>query len=162
MGAPVFDLSQVPFNAAGLQSRPCGTDMLWPLHLPQAERWFSVLSMGNPHAVQLVDALTDEQVHAEGPLIERHERFVARVNAGFMQHLGGDAIALRVWERGVGETLACGSGACAAAVAALRRGLVRSPVSVHMRGGLLTIAWEGAQVLMTGPAETVFSGEIEL
>jgi diaminopimelate epimerase len=162
MGAPIFDLAQVPFDASGLAGRARGADTLWPLRLAHAERWLSVLSMGNPHAVQRVDILTDEQVQSEGPLIERHERFAARVNAGFMQHLSDDAIALRVWERGVGETLACGSGACAAAVAAIRQGFVRSPVTVHTRGGLLTIAWQGAEVLMTGPAQTVFSGEIEL
>ena len=124
----------------------------------------TVLSMGNPHAVQVVDDVDRAPVAADGALIERHPRFPRRVNAGFMQVLGRQAIRLRVWERGAGETLACGTGACAAAVAGILRGLLDSPLTVHARGGELRIAWAGAgqPVLMTGPAEAVFDGEIEL
>ena len=120
--------------------------------------------MGNPHAVQVVDNVDTHPVGAHGPLIERHERFPKRVNAGFMQIIDRHSIKLRVYERGSGETLACGTGACAAAVAGIRRGLLDSPVRVTTRGGDLNIAWGGAgrPVLMTGPAVTVFTGEIEL
>ena len=124
----------------------------------------SVVSMGNPHAVQVVASVDDAPVGEHGPLIEAHARFPQRVNAGFMQVVDKHAIKLRVYERGAGETLACGTGACAAAVAGIRRGLLESPVRVSTRGGDLTIAWggEGRPVLMTGPAQTVFSGEIDL
>ncbi len=124
----------------------------------------SVVSMGNPHAVQVVDSVDTAPVAEHGPLIECHARFPQRVNAGFMQIVDQHAIKLRVFERGSGETLACGTGACAAAVAGIRRGLLASPVRVTTRGGDLTIAWggPGRPVLMTGPAVTVFSGEIEL
>jgi diaminopimelate epimerase len=124
----------------------------------------SVVSMGNPHAVQVVDSVDTAPVGEHGPLIERHPRFPQRVNAGFMQIVDRHAIKLRVYERGSGETLACGTGACAAVVAGIRRGLLDSPVRVTTRGGDLTIAWGGADrpVLMTGPAVTVFTGEIEL
>lgn len=124
----------------------------------------SVVSMGNPHAVQVVADVEAAPVGAHGPLIENHERFPQRVNAGFMQIVDRHTIRLRVYERGAGETLACGTGACAAAVAGIRRGELESPVRVHTRGGELTIAWggEGRPVLMTGPAVTVFTGEIEL
>jgi diaminopimelate epimerase len=124
----------------------------------------SVVSMGNPHAVQVVDSVDSAPVGEHGPLIESHARFPQRVNAGFMQVVDKHAIRLRVYERGAGETLACGTGACAAAVAGIRRGLLESPVRVSTRGGDLTIAWggDGRPVLMTGPAQTVFSGEIDL
>lgn len=124
----------------------------------------SVVSMGNPHAVQVVASVDDAPVGEHGPLIESHARFPQRVNAGFMQVVDKHAIRLRVYERGAGETLACGTGACAAAVAGIRRGLLESPVRVSTRGGDLTIAWggEGRPVLMTGPAQAVFSGEIDL
>ena len=124
----------------------------------------SVVSMGNPHAVQVVDSVDSAPVGEHGPLIESHASFPQRVNAGFMQVVDKHAIKLRVYERGAGETLACGTGACAAAVAGIRRGLLESPVRVSTRAGDLTIAWggEGRPVLMTGPAQTVFSGEIDL
>ena len=124
----------------------------------------SVVSMGNPHAVQVVDSVDSAPVGEHGPLIESHARFPQRVNAGFMQVVDKHAIRLRVYERGAGETLACGTGACAAAVAGIRRGLLESPVRVSTRCGDLTIAWggDGRPVLMTGPAQTVFSGEIDL
>ena len=125
----------------------------------------AVLSMGNPHAVQLVDDVDTAPVLETGPLIEGHVRFAKRVNAGFMQVVNRHTIRLRVYERGAGETLACGSGACAAVVAGIRLGLLDVKVDVQTRGGVLTIEWSGAldaPVLMTGPATTVFESEIEL
>jgi diaminopimelate epimerase len=120
--------------------------------------------MGNPHAVQVVADSETAPVASQGPAIEQHPRFPKRVNAGFMQVLDRHAIRLRVFERGAGETLACGTGACAAVVAGIRRGLLDSPVKVATRGGDLSIAWAGgnAPVLLTGPAVTVFDGEIEI
>ena len=164
MGVPVFEPARVPFDAEGLVARAEERDRLWPLGIGGRTIEFSVLSMGNPHAVQVVDDVDRAPVAADGALIERHPRFPRRVNAGFVQVLGRQAIRLRVWERGAGETLACGTGACAAAVAGILRGLLDSPLTVHARGGELRIAWAGAgqPVLMTGPAEAVFDGEIEL
>jgi diaminopimelate epimerase len=120
--------------------------------------------MGNPHAVQLVEDVDQAPVSTEGPLIERHPRFPRRVNAGYMQVLDRRHIRLRVYERGAGETLACGTGACAAVVAGIRRGLLDSSVEVSLRGGKLRVRWAGETqpVWMTGPAVTVFDGEIEL
>jgi diaminopimelate epimerase len=164
MGLPVFEPARVPFDAEGLVARAERHDRLWPLEIGGRGIEFSVLSMGNPHAVQVVADLEQAPVATDGPLIEHHARFPRRVNAGFMQLLDRHAIGLRVWERGAGETLACGSGACAAAVAGILRGALASPVTVRARGGELRIAWAGAgqPVLMTGPAETVYEGEIEL
>ena len=124
----------------------------------------AILSMGNPHAVQVVRDIERANVERQGPLIERHVRFPDRVNAGFMQVIDRHAIRLRVYERGAGETLACGTGACAAGVAGISRGLADSPVRVATHGGELVVAWAGetAPVLMTGPARTVFEGAIEL
>jgi diaminopimelate epimerase len=124
--------------------------------------------MGNPHAVQEVDDVEQAPVRTQGPMLEQHPRFPQRVNAGFMQVLGRSSVRLRVWERGAGETLACGTGACAAVVAGIRLGRLDSRVDVQTRGGDLTIEWAGsgtnraAPVLMTGPAVTVFEGEIEI
>ena len=121
--------------------------------------------MGNPHAVQLVDDVERAPVLEIGPLIERHARFVKRVNAGFMQVMSRRQIRLRVYERGAGETLACGTGACAAVVAGIRLGLLESRVDVLTRGGELSVEWTGqpdAPVLMTGPATTVFEAEIDI
>jgi len=120
-----------------------------------------VLSLGNPHAVQQVEDVDAAPVTRQGPRIEMHPRFPKRVNAGYMQVVDRANIRLRVWERGVGETLSCGTGACAAAVAGIRRGSIDSPVHVATRGGALRIEWEGGEgpVMMTGPAETVFEGE---
>lgn len=165
MGAPVLAPAQVPFDASGLQGVAQGDDLLWPLDLaglPQV--LVSVVSMGNPHAVQVVDEVDTEDLETSGPLIERHARFPRRVNAGYMQVVSRQHVRLRVYERGAGETLACGTGACAAVVAGIRRGLLDSPVRVSARGGELSIAWqgEGQPVLMTGPAVTVFEGSIEL
>ncbi|MFL9993490.1 diaminopimelate epimerase [Burkholderia sp. GAS332] len=166
MGAPVFEPERVPFAAKGLEGRREGADTLWPLDVNGVTRWISVVSMGNPHAVQVVDNVEDFPVLVEGPVIERHARFPQRVNAGFMQIVGRSEIKLRVYERGAGETLACGTGACAAVAAGIRRGLLDAPVLVHTHGGKLTITWdstqEGAPLLMAGPAATVFEGEIEL
>jgi diaminopimelate epimerase len=124
----------------------------------------TLLSMGNPHAVQVVRNVEKAPVRTQGPLLEHHARFPNRVNAGYMQVLDRGSIALRVWERGAGETLACGTGACAAVVAGIRLGWLDATVDVHTRGGLLTIEWPGgeASVLMTGPAQTVYEGEIDL
>ena len=166
MGPPVFEHERIPFAAAGLSSHAAGRDTLYVLPLGGHDALVSVLSMGNPHAVQQVADIDTPAVLNDGPLIERHGAFPRRVNAGFMQVLARDRIALRVYERGVGETLACGSGACAAVVAGIRRGLLDDRVDVLTRGGVLTIGWlaeaVGASVLMTGPAQSVFEGEIEL
>ncbi|HVE08221.1 MAG TPA: diaminopimelate epimerase [Paraburkholderia sp.] len=164
MGEPVFEPAQVPFDAHGLEGRREGADALWPLDVNGATRWVSVVSMGNPHAVQVVDDVEAFPVGVDGPVIEFHPRFPQRVNAGFMQIVSRNEIKLRVYERGAGETLACGTGACAAVAAGVRRGLLDAPVTVHTHGGLLTITWSGGAdpLLMAGPAATVFQGEIEL
>ncbi len=172
MGAPVFELAHIPFNPAGLTPRPHGAWQLWPLTLgAEADApvvWIAPVSMGNPHAVQLVDDVDSAPVLAHGALIERHSAFPRRVNAGFMQIVDRSHVRLRVFERGAGETLACGTGACAAVVAGIRLGLLDECVDVQTHGGQLTIAWAGAggdvsaPVLMTGPATLVFDGEIDL
>jgi len=164
MGAPVLEPERVPFDAAGLAGRAQGTDVLWPLDLPGGPVEVSVVSMGNPHAVQVVADVDTAPVATTGPLIEHHPRFPRRVNAGYMQVVDAHHIRLRVHERGAGETLACGTGACAAVVAGIRRGLLQSPVRVDARGGTLSIAWNGPgqPVLMTGPAVTVFEGEVTI
>ena len=161
MGIPRFAPSEIPFiSPLGEMSDA----VLQPLRIGEHDVDISVVSMGNPHAVQVVTNIDTAPVAAYGPLIETHARFPQRINAGFMQVLDRHAIKLRVHERGAGETLACGTGACAAAVVGIRRGLLDSPVRVSMRGGALSIAWNGAgqPVLMTGPATTVFEGEIEI
>jgi diaminopimelate epimerase len=167
MGAPILDPAKVPFDSNGLVGEPQGSDMLWPLSIDMAgsaPALVSVISMGNPHAVQVVADVEFAPVEHVGPLIERHVRFPKRVNAGFMQVIERHHIKLRVYERGAGETLACGTGACAAVVAGIRRGLLDSPVTVSARGGTLTIRWDGdgQPVWMTGPAVTVFDGEITI
>jgi diaminopimelate epimerase len=164
MNAPIFEPERVPFDASGLQSQRMGDFELWPLDLGDYAVAVSVLSMGNPHAVQLVTDVDHAPVALQGPVIESHARFPRRVNAGFMQVVTRDHIRLRVHERGAGETLACGTGACAAVVAGIRRGLLDSRVDVDTHGGRLTIEWAGggSHVLMTGPAQTVFEGDIEL
>jgi diaminopimelate epimerase len=166
MGAPQFDPERVPFDARGLH--PVLGGRCWPLELPGGKANVAVLSMGNPHAVQTVADVDSAPVTTEGPLIERHPRFPRRVNAGYMQVVTRTHIRLRVWERGAGETLACGTGACAAVVAGIREGLLGAAVRVDTRGGRLTIRWAGGEndpncaVWMTGPAVTVFEGEIEI
>ncbi|MGB4066351.1 MAG: diaminopimelate epimerase [Azonexus sp.] len=157
MGVPRFLPAEIPFLADD-------DVIVHMLDVADETLETSVVSMGNPHAVQVVDSVESAPVGEHGPLIEKHPRFPQRVNAGFMQIVDRHAIKLRVYERGAGETMACGTGACAAVVAGIRRGLLDSPVRVTTRGGDLNIAWGGAErpVLMTGPAVTVFTGEIEL
>jgi diaminopimelate epimerase len=164
MGAPIFDPERVPFDPAGLPSKQQSAATLWNISLGADAREFVVLSMGNPHAVQLVDDVDTAPVSEEGPLIENHACFSRRVNAGFMQVVDRQHIRLRVFERGAGETLACGTGACAAVVAGIQLGLLDSPVAVAMRGGELSIAWDGGQssVTLTGPAVSVFEGTIDI
>jgi diaminopimelate epimerase len=164
MGVPVFEPAQVPFDPKGLVPREVQGLALWPIEPGGQRVEVAVLSMGNPHAVQIVDDVDTAPVGTQGPLIESDLHFPRKVNAGFMQVLARDRIRLRVHERGAGETLACGTGACAAVVSGIRRGLLGARVDVEARGGLLTIEWAGAtsHVFMTGPAETVFEGEIEL
>ncbi|MCC6532298.1 MAG: diaminopimelate epimerase [Burkholderiales bacterium] len=157
MGTPQFEPARIPFIAPARAPS-------YALEVGGRVRTIFALSMGNPHATQLVADIDAAPVAAEGPLIERHERFPRRVNAGYMQILDRHAIRLRVYERGAGETLACGTGACAAAAAGIAAGLLDSPVRVATRGGELEIEWagEGRPVTMTGPACTVFEGEVEL
>ena len=169
MGRPEFDPAKVPFDAAGLTPVPQGLGQKWPLTLAgQAQAapiLVAVASMGNPHAVQLVDNVDTAPVAQTGPLIESHARFPERVNAGYLQVLDRSHVRLRVFERGVGETLACGTGACAAVASGIRLGLLDSTVEVETRGGRLTIAWSGQaadSVFMTGPATTVFEGQIDI
>ena len=157
MGEPRFLPAEIPF----LHDDDV---VVYNLDVADETLEIGVVSMGNPHAVQVVADVEQAPVGAHGPLIESHQRFPQRVNAGFMQVLDKHAIKLRVYERGSGETLACGTGACAAVVSGIRRGLLESPVRVTTRGGDLNIAWggPGRPVLMSGPAVTVFTGEIEL
>jgi diaminopimelate epimerase len=157
MGAPRFAPAEIPFVAEA-------EALTYPLKVGQHVIEIAVVSMGNPHAVLRVNDLDSAPVDILGAAIESHSRFPQRVNAGFMQVLTAHDIRLRVYERGAGETLACGTGACAAVVAGIRQGWLASPVSVHTKGGDLVIEWAGAghPVLMTGPAETVFEGELEL
>ena len=169
MGRPEFDPAKVPFDAAGLVPVAQGSGQKWPLALDgQAQAapvLLAVASMGNPHAVQLVDNVDTAPVAQTGPLIERHARFPERVNAGYLQIVDRAHVRLRVFERGVGETLACGTGACAAVASGIRLGLLDSTVEVETRGGRLTIAWSGQaadSVFMTGPATTLFEGQIDI
>jgi diaminopimelate epimerase len=157
MGVPRFAPRDIPFVA--------DADAIVHTMDVNGERVeISVMSMGNPHAVQVVADVDAAPVGTQGPKIECHPRFAQRVNAGYMQVVDRANIRLRVWERGAGETPACGTGACAAAVAGIRRGLLDGRVNVETRGGRLVIAWEGpgAPVRMTGPATKVFEGEWEV
>lgn len=157
MGPPRFEPDEIPFLAeAGART--------YGLDVAGRELEISVLSMGNPHAVLIVDDTESAPVAELGPLIEHHVRFPQRVNVGFMQIVDRDRVLLRVFERGSGETLACGTGACAAVVAGITRGLLHARVQVTTHGGNLSISWAGAgsNVFLTGPADTVFQGEIEL
>jgi diaminopimelate epimerase len=157
MGAPRFAPAEVPFTADEAR-------LVYPLVVAGVTRQVSVLSMGNPHAVQVVEDVERAPVATEGPLIENHPAFPKRVNAGYMQPLSRSHVRLRVWERGAGETLACGTGACAAVVAGIRRGLLAEEVLVTTRGGDLKIRWMGDNrpVMMTGDAVRVFDGEVEV
>jgi len=157
MGPPRFEPADIPLDAPVRQ-------LTYRIDVANRELEISALSMGNPHAVWVVEDVDAAPVAELGPLIEHHPRFPQRVNAGFMQIVGRDEIRLRVYERGSGETLACGTGACAAAVAGMTRGLLDAAVTVHTRGGELSIRWagEGHSVFLTGPAANVFQGEIEI
>jgi len=157
MGVPRFEPREVPFEAGARQP-------VYDLDVDGTAVPVTVLSMGNPHAVQVVADVERAPVTIQGPKIEHHPRFQKRVNAGYMQVLDRSHIHVRVWERGAGETLACGTGACAAVVAGRLRGLLDENVAVRVRGGTLQIRWagEGKPVMMTGPAITVFEGEIDL
>ena len=157
MGAPRFAPADIPFVA----DAEAGT---YQLELATRTLTIGVLSMGNPHAVQVVADCDRAPVGEQGPLIEHHPRFPRRVNAGFMQIVARNEIRLRVWERGAGETLACGTGACAAVVAGISWGMLDSTVTVHTRGGELTVTWRGRNqpVMMSGATATVFKGEMQL
>ncbi len=166
MGPPVFEWERVPFTPIGLVSDQVNG---WPVFdLPLGDQGvvrIGVVSMGNPHAVQRVHNVDTAPVLTQGPLIENHPAFPKRVNAGFMQIVSRSQIRLRVFERGSGETLACGTGACAAVVAGIRQGWLDSRVDVQTHGGMLSIEWAGqadSPVLMTGPATSVFDGEIDI
>ena len=186
MGAPQFEAISLPFEPAGLEVKQKGLAGVFLLDLsenmpknasnkPIAGVFiasvaiksivnFAIVSMGNPHAVQLVDDVDTADVEQIGPLVSKHTRFPRGVNAGFMQIVNRGQVKLRVYERGAGETLACGTGACAAVVAGIRQGLLDASVQVATRGGLLQIDWAGgdAPVMMTGPATKVFESEIEI
>lgn len=158
MGAPVFNPADIPFRAGGEQ-------LTYPLVLANGERVeIAALALSNPHAVLVVPDVAAAPVREWGPLIENHENFPNRVNAGFMQVVNTGTIRLRVFERGVGETLACGTGACAAVVAGIRQGLLANTVEVKLPLGSLVINWEGmgSTVFKTGPATTVFEGTMDI
>jgi len=157
MGVPIFEPSRIPFVVREQA-------LTYELAVDKKMIEISSLSMGNPHAVQVVPDVVTADVEHEGPLIESHPRFPKRVNAGFMQVMNRSHIRLRVYERGAGETLACGTGACAAVVAGIQRGVLDTRVRVTTRGGDLGISWagEGRPVMMTGPAVTVYEGEMEI
>ncbi len=186
MGAPQFEASSLPFQPAGLESQQKGGAQVFSLDLSENTQKYAsnmplagefiasaaiksivnitIVSMGNPHAVQLVDDVDTADVAQIGPLVSKHARFPRGVNAGFMQIVNRGQVKLRVYERGAGETLACGTGACAAVVAGIRQGLLDASVQVATRGGLLQIDWAGgdASVMMTGPATKVFESEIDI
>jgi diaminopimelate epimerase len=186
MGAPQFEASSLPFESAGLEAQQKGLAQVFLLDLSENRSIkasniiiasvntasaaiksianIAIVSMGNPHAVQLVDDVDTADVEQIGPLVSKHTRFPRGVNAGFMQIVNRGQVKLRVYERGAGETLACGTGACAAVVVGIRQGLLDSSVQVATRGGLLHIDWAGgdASVMMTGPATKVFESEINI
>lgn len=167
MGSTRFDPPSLPFDSTGLSAQTQGQDTVWnleidaPAGLPRSVA-ISTVAISNPHAVQVVDDVDAAPVGVIGPLVESHPRFARRVNVGFMQVVARHQIRLRVYERGAGETLACGTGACAAVAAGVRRGLLDSPVRVHTRGGMLTVDWNGERLRMTGPAISVFSGQVDI
>ena len=167
MGQTRFAPADLPFDVSGLPTRQMGEDTLYGLTLdlpgePARTVWLSAVAISNPHAVQVVDDVDQAAVAVLGPVIESHPRFAKRVNAGFLQIVDRHTAHLRVYERGAGETLACGTGACAAVAAGIRRGLLDSPVRVRTRGGWLTIDWNGSVLRMTGPTTTVFSGAVDI
>jgi len=160
MGAPIFNARAIPFSVGQAGDQ---TALIRAINVDGTLYDFAVLSMGNPHAVLPVYAIDEAPVETLGPKVESHPAFPNRVNVGFMQIINRHAIALRVYERGAGETLACGSGACAAAVAGIKDNQLDSPVTVRLRGGDIQIEWDGddAPVMMTGPAYTVFEGTVD-
>ena len=168
MGAPILEHRLIPFIHDGLASHQVGQTLEYALPLSNKKVWITPISMGNPHAVQIVESVDLAPLSSEGPLIENHSAFPQRVNASFVQIIDRHIINMRVFERGAGETLSCGTGACAAVVAGILQRRLDSPVLVHTRGGDLEIEWgyqlQGtlAQVMMTGPATTVFDGQIDL
>ena len=168
MGSPVFDHTLIPFQAGSLTHRQSGPISEFLLPLSDSSIWITPLSMGNPHAVQFVDNIDTATVCESGPSIENHPTFPKRVNAGFVEVINRHELKVRVFERGSGETLSCGTGACAAVVSSILKNYVDSPVIVQTTGGVLEIAWDfihdglGAEVMMTGPALKVFDGSIDL
>jgi diaminopimelate epimerase len=185
MGSTRFDPAALPFDASGLASRTQGQDTLYRLPLAAGAAYarplspdgatsdesasaesqsveISAVAISNPHAVQIVEDVDRAPVESVGPFIESHPRFARRVNVGFMQIIDRRNIKLRVYERGAGETLACGTGACAAVAAGIRRGLLDSPVRVQARGGVLMVDWDGGTLRMTGPATSVYTGAVDI
>ena len=162
MGQTRFTPAELPFDVTGLPTRTQGQDTLYGLTIGSETVWLSAVAISNPHAVQIVDDVDLAPVASMGPVIESHPRFARRVNAGFLQVVDRHTAHLRVYERGAGETLACGTGACAAVAAGIRRGLLDSPVRVRTRGGWLNIDWDGKALRMTGPATTVFTGSVDI
>ena len=164
MGAPRTAPADLPAVVAGLPTQTQGADTLYGVAFAGQTHWLSLVSMGNPHAVQIVADVNSAPVLTEGAFLETHPMFPNRVNAGFMQINTRHDVHVRVFERGAGETLACGTGICACLVAGIRRGELDSPVLVHARGGDLTIAWQegNTPVMMTGPAVTVFEGVVTI
>ncbi|HCU34153.1 MAG TPA: diaminopimelate epimerase [Armatimonadetes bacterium] len=157
MGPPRLTRAEIPMAGEPADARVLGE----PLEVAGQTLIVSCVSMGNPHCVIFIDSLTDNLVHGVGPQIETHPVFPARTNVEFAEVLGEHEVRMRVWERGAGETLACGTGASATAVAAIINGYCQSPVTVHLLGGELSIEWvEGGNVFMTGPATEVFSGAV--
>lgn len=167
MGQTRFEPEALAFDASGLATRVIGQDTQYALPVDdiddhQEPAWLSLVAISNPHAVQVVADVNTAPVSLVGPFIESHSRFANRVNVGFMQVVDAHNIRLRVYERGAGETLACGTGACAAVASGIRQGLLQSPVKVQTRGGELTIEFDGAHLQMTGPATTVFEGRFDV
>ena len=164
MGAPRVAPEDLPALVQGLPTQMMGEDTLYGVAFAGQTHWLSLVSMGNPHAVQVVEHIDTAAVQHEGAFLESHPMFPKKVNVGFMQVNDRHDVHIRVFERGAGETLACGTGICAAVVAGIRRGLLDSPVHVTARGGALSIAWAGADapVLMTGPAVLVFDGTVDI
>lgn len=167
MGPPRLDIGSLPFDGNGLSAKQVHQAKVWPLDAAGRQVEAVLVSMGNPHAVLLTNQFESSEidaapVHSLGEALEKHSRFAKRVNVGFMQVLGRSEIALRVFERGVGETLACGTGACAAVVAGIQLGLLEASVRVRALGGELQVEWRGGHVFMSGPAQTVFEGEIDI
>lgn len=164
MGVPSFDPASLPFNPGQLTERELNGFRQWAIKYKNEFIWFSICSMGNPHVTIVVDDIDTTPVEEIGPFIENHPAFPRRVNVGFIQVLSPHEAKVRVWERGAGETLACGTGNCAAAATSEQLGLLASPMFLHNRGGDLRISWEGEgeEIELFGPAKTVFDSEIEL